>query len=256
MINNVDGKVQDMEIKGVSVVSLTLKQMLQTVKLQPTIYASQVLTLILYRLSYMSQNRSSPSLLTDVDQASLSTHLLFELLSSLPCLAIDRSCISSVLQVIQSLGSKQKLVPLKLKLLFELWKVENRCYPYLQRALETNYTNEYSSVTSREIALAKAKVIKEICQIQPHRYGADLLKLLSDLLNLVCSEVEGDLHSDAYTISVTITNMALEGITTLCKEGVIDIATTVKVMGVYIKFKILVQKNFIIYQYILYLPSS
>ena len=220
MINTVDGKVQDMETEAKSVVSLTLKQMLHTVKLQPTTYASQVLTLILYRLSYMSQKRSSQSLLTEVDQTSLSTHLLFELLSSLPCLAIDRSCISSVLQLIQSLGSKPKLVPLKLKLLFELWKVENRCYPYLQRALETNYTSEYSSIASGEIALAKAKVIKEICQTQPHRYGADLLKLLSDVLNLVCSELEGDVHSDAYTISVTTTNMALEGITTLCQEGV------------------------------------
>jgi hypothetical protein len=213
--------------KRLLIQQLTLSQMLRSVKHQPTLFASQFLTLILYKLSYLSQNGNrSLSMLEFKGNNSF-----LQLLSCLPHLAVDRGCISSVLQIIQSLEAKPKLVALQLKLLLELWRVENRCYPCLQKSLEKKYTDDPSSSLSAEISLSKAKVIKQILKSHAHNYGADLLRILSDILNQCCSDTN-ELTDDAKgSTFIAAANTAMEGIILLCQEGVIDIATTVTVLS-------------------------
>ena len=225
---NMDVTSSDLRKEAVKknlIVSLVMQQMQRCVKLQPTVFASPCLTLVLYKLSFLSKNWHS------LHSASNPNNTLLQLLNILPQLALDRGCISSVVQIIQSLGAKPKLVALELNLFLALWKIESRCYPFLQKALEKNYTDDTLSIISGEIALAKANVIKDICQEQAHQYGADLLRLLSDILNQCCSEPSKELDNLTQLTFVSAANTALEGIIILCKEGVIDIATTVKVLS-------------------------
>ena len=60
--------------------------------------------------------------------------------------------------------------------------------------------------------------IREVVTSHATQYGSDLLPLLSDLIN----QAEGE-------EGATAASLALEGIAVLCKEGVIDMRTTVKV---------------------------
>ena len=65
----------------------------------------------------------------------LPSGIYLDLLKALPPLASNKCCVGLVLQIIQSLN-KPGLQVIKLQLLYDLWAVENRCYPYLQRCLE------------------------------------------------------------------------------------------------------------------------
>lgn len=64
--------------------------------------------------------------------------------------------------------------------------------------------------------------IREVVTSHANQYGSDLLPLLSDLIN----QAEGE-------EGATAASLALEGIAVLCKEGVIDMRTTVKVNPLY-----------------------
>ena len=212
-------------------INMVLEQMVRVVKLQPMVFAPQMLTLILYKLSNLSQK---PHLyIYAMDTVSETTHnnVMLQLLCCLPYLALDRGCIGSVLQLIQSLSAKPKLVSLQLDLLLQMWKTESRIYPCLQKALENPNMNNDSPSICGEIAVAKSKVIAEICKFKPHQYGADLLRLLSDILNLCCSKITEIIDVRIQSTFVAAANVALDGIVTLCQEGVIDIATTVKVLS-------------------------
>ena len=101
------------------------------------------------------------------------------LLQSLPALGADKCSISFIIQLINSLAIRPGLKPIRLKLLFDLWREEDRVYLYLQRALE----EATPDVNKIEYLLAKAKVIRDICKIQAKEHGAELLPLLSKLLN-------------------------------------------------------------------------
>ena len=212
-------------------INMVLEQMVRVVKLQPMVFAPQMLTLILYKLSNLSQK---PYLhIYPMDTIGETTHnnVMLQLLSCLPYLALDRGCIGSVLQLIQSLSAKPKLVSLQLELLLQMWKTESRIYPCLQKALEKPDMNNISPSVCGEIAVAKSKVIAEICKSKPHQYGADLLRLLSDILNQCCSQITEIIDVGIQSTFVAAANVALDGILTLCQEGVIDIATTVKVLS-------------------------
>ena len=86
----------------------------------------EVLTLIMHKLS---TTRSK------IGSDLLPSGIYLDLLKALPPLASNKCCVGLVLQIIQSLN-KPGLQVIKLQLLYDLWAVENRCYPYLQRCLE------------------------------------------------------------------------------------------------------------------------
>ena len=73
-------------------------------------------------------------------------------------------------------------------------------------------------MSGTEWQVAQAVAIREVVTSHATQYGSDLLPLLSDLIN----QAEGE-------EGATAASLALEGIAVLCKEGVIDMRTTVKV---------------------------
>ncbi len=153
--------------------------------------------------------------------ASPATQLHF--VRQLSSLGNDKSCISFVLQLVKSLGSRPGLIPLRLQLLFRLWKAEERIYPYLKGALEE--VPPEATVRS-EFRLSRAKVVRDVCLTHAHVHGPDLLPILSAILNECLAKEETTTPE-----SVPAAVMALEGIAHLCSERVIDVRTTLEVLG-------------------------
>ena len=83
------------------------------------------------------------------------------------------------MKLVTSLASKPSMVPLRLTLLARLWRVESRCYPFLQKApLEPT-----PSTSATEYQITQAAVIRDTESIHATQYGSDLLPSLSNLLN-------------------------------------------------------------------------
>merc|ERR1712096_109199 len=57
------------------------------------------------------------------------------LLHALPPMAGDEGCISLIMKLVTSLASKPSKAPLRPTLLSKLWRIESRCYPFLQKVL-------------------------------------------------------------------------------------------------------------------------
>ena len=140
------------------------------------------------------------------------------LLQSLPSLAADRTCISLILGIVSSLAAKPSFAPLRLSLLYKLWRVEGRVFPYLQAALLE--APSQSSSHSLEFQTSQAAVIRDVLASHATQYGSDLLPVLSAVLNH-CTTPEGS----------TACKLALQGIRTLCLHSVIDMKTTVAVLA-------------------------
>jgi len=184
-----------------TVAELSLGLMLRCVVEQANL-SSMVLTLLLHKMA--SKGSSSDA------------SVKLALLHALPSMAGDKGCISLIMKLINSLASKPSMAPIKLTLLSKLWKVESRCYPFLQKAL----LEPPPSICCLEYQITQAVVIRDIVSTHATQYGSDLLPILSNLLNQ-CTGPEG----------ATAARIALEGIYTLCKESVIDMRTTVKVLA-------------------------
>ena len=135
------------------------------------------------------------------------------LLHCLPAMAADRACISLILRLVSSLSSRPSFAPLRLELLYRLWRVEARVFPYLQKAL-------LEGGDSVEWQTCQAKLIRDVVSSHASQHGSDLLPVLSDILN----------HSSSPEGS-TACKLALQGIRTLCQHSVIDMKTTVKVLA-------------------------
>lgn len=183
------------------VVILAFELLLEMSRENPGILSHAVLTIAMNKLSL----------------GSCSPTLRLFLLNSLPILGgADRGCIGFVLQLVNSLASRPGLKALRLRLLFELWQREPRVYVHLQQALEETAPESLKS----DFLLSKAKTIRDVCAAGAGERGADLLPLLSGLLNNNTDETE-----------TAMALMSLEGISHLCKHGVIDVTTTVRVLS-------------------------
>ncbi len=151
-----------------------------------------VLTLVMYKLA----RKNCPAA------------CLLELLQMLPKFGSDKACLSSVLRVILSFSGRPGLRPLRLKLLYDLWLMEDRIYPHLQKALEEGQ----EAGNSLEFDIAKARVIRDVCERKPDQRGRDLLLLLDGLVK----KSKGDEET-------AVATLAIEGIVHLSTAGVIDI---------------------------------
>ena len=187
---------------------LSLQLLLKSVKQEPSL-APSLLTLITHRLGRNPAPR-----------------LTLALLHALPSMASDKGCIALIMKLVSSLSSRPSVAPLRLSLLVRLWKVETRCFPLLQVCLFNHFAINLASqaalaqknVSGTEWQVAQAVAVREVVTSHATQYGSDLLPLLSDLIN----QAEGE-------EGATAASLALEGIAVLCKEGVIDMRTTVKV---------------------------
>nr|CAH0108028.1 unnamed protein product [Daphnia galeata] len=108
------------------------------------LYAQPLLTLLLKKLTTPSDGKTKCSFL--------------------------QTCVPRVLQIYEALSSTPQLKPVRIRLLADLWKIED-----LLIADQTNKTEEF--------LVAKATAIDIICMNRSDKYGAELLSVISDLLN-------------------------------------------------------------------------
>ena len=142
--------------------------------------------------------------------------LKLSLLHALPSMAADKTCISLILKLVSSLSPRPGLAPLRLTLLYKLWRVETRAYPFLQKAL----LEPVPETCALEFMTTQAVVIRNIVRSHAASLGTDLLPILSNILNQATSPEAG-----------TASAIALEGIHILLQHSIIDMKTTIKVLA-------------------------
>ncbi|XP_071965906.1 focadhesin-like [Antedon mediterranea] len=138
------------------------------------------------------------------------------ILNAIPQTATHRYNISPALKVIQSLGATQDMFPVSIRLLSALWKLQDRCFPHLQKMLTFDMQKSQSkSFEYNEELLAKTATMRDICITRPFQHGPDLLHLLSTILS--------DYTESHHAIPASF---ALEGVAALCEAEVVDIRST------------------------------
>ncbi|CAE1253275.1 unnamed protein product [Acanthosepion pharaonis] len=143
------------------------------------------------------------------------------ILKALPELAQHKACVGPILKSIQDLGRFSQLKPISLYLLTKLWMIQDRCFPQLHKALtEEPITRQSTTVAKLELLFAQASTIKEICLLRPVQHGADMLSLLSNILNVCRSE-----HCTAAVC------LALQGLSGLCEAEVVSIQSVWKLLS-------------------------
>lgn len=71
-----------------------------------------------------------------------------------------QTCVPRVLQIFEALSSNQQLQPIRVKLLTELWKSEDRVYPYLEKLILSDQPH------TEEFLMAKASAIDTVCSLR------------------------------------------------------------------------------------------
>ncbi|CAH1965430.1 unnamed protein product [Acanthoscelides obtectus] len=156
---------------------------------------TKLLTLVLYKLS----------------QAKDPT-IHYELLKALPKLVVLRENIPKVIATLKALSKgSADLFNFCLSLMYQAWKIDNKCYPQLESMLTQGCFPEKRG----EFYITKTYVLKGLCEKKPELYGKDMVAHISKILN-ECSDESGSLPCA----------LALEGIKILCRAEVIDIITT------------------------------
>ncbi|XP_026290948.1 focadhesin isoform X2 [Frankliniella occidentalis] len=103
---------------------------------------------------------------------------------------------------------------LALDLFVRVWKVQPRAYRFLHDLLTTPFKGDNQDLLW-ESNIAKAAAINEICSTSPDAHGSELVPLLSQILTQNASP-EGSVAS----------SLAVQGITSLCRAGIMDVAST------------------------------
>lgn len=151
---------------------------------------------------------------------NLKPEVKLSIMKAIPSIAQHKFCIPPVLRTIQTFGSTPRLKALSIQLLADLWKIQDRCFPYLLQAISEPASVVLTKEGVDEVKLAKVKAIRDVCLIRGEQHGSDVLSPLSDLLESSTSEVDSPVAS-----------LALEGLYHLCKAEVIDIVSTWSVVG-------------------------
>ncbi|CAG9764402.1 unnamed protein product [Ceutorhynchus assimilis] len=161
-------------------------------------FLPNVFTLILYLLSN-TQNSKLP----------------FELLKALPPMVMINENLPKVITILQAISKHScALNSFALRLLYDTWKIENKCYSILESvALQSPSALTKDDILERNIT--RAYIFMKLSEKRPELYGKDLVGHLSRILN-ECTTSDG----------VVPSALALEGIRHLCKAEVIDIVTT------------------------------
>lgn len=166
--------------------------------------ATSILTLFLYKLS----------------QKDLSTSLTKELMYAIPELAHHKFSLAPVLKVVQSMAGAPALAPVGMRLAAKVWMKQERCFPQLQAMISrTDKVDKGTSVVYDEFLLARVATVRDICVARPHQHGAELIPTLSKILNDCTGPSEA-----------TAAALAMDALTTLSEEEVVDIRTIWQVL--------------------------
>ena len=75
-------------------------------------------------------------------------------------------CIPPVLKAIQMFGSSPRLKALSIQLLTDLWKIQDRSFPYLLKAITEPAPGVLTMEGVDEVKLAKVKAIRDVCMLR------------------------------------------------------------------------------------------
>ncbi|XP_053674559.1 focadhesin [Anopheles nili] len=135
-----------------------------------------------------------------------------------------------VLQMIATMGEKENFIgilkaltkdldrALCLDLYLRLWKAESRTYPLLYDLLKD--TSQRSNEDRWEYMIARTFTIREVCRIKPQQHGEDLVNLFSEVLS--------NPNNSENEVAICL---ALDAISSLCVNHVVNIVSTWKVLG-------------------------
>ena len=74
-------------------------------------------------------------------------------------------CVPPVLKTIQSLGLSSKLKSICIKLMTELWTLQDRCFPHLLKLI-TDDTEKQGTRVVDDVTSAKAVAIRQVCKLR------------------------------------------------------------------------------------------
>nr|XP_023024645.1 focadhesin [Leptinotarsa decemlineata] len=155
----------------------------------------KLLAIILYKLSNTRHARLS-----------------FELLSALPKLVVLRENIPKIMSTLQAVSrGSENLFNVGLKLIFDAWKIDSMCYPYLEGLLVDG--GGFKKRWDRYVT--KSYIIKQLCLEKPELYGEEMVAHLSKILN-ECKDDNGSLPSA----------LAIDAVTVLCKAEIVNVVQT------------------------------
>ncbi|XP_037941942.1 focadhesin-like [Teleopsis dalmanni] len=136
-----------------------------------------------------------------------------ELLRGLPGFAVSKDNVPMILSTIRKLTTEN--ASFCLDLYMRLWRVDPRTYTFLCKLLSLPNKNK-----DWEFIVTRTNTIKEICNEKPTQHGADFVGILSETLTSNSDEA-GDLP----------TSLALDAITLLCTNDVINITSAWNVLS-------------------------
>ena len=71
-----------------------------------------------------------------------------------------------ILKTIQSLALSSKLKSICIKLMTELWTLQDRCFPHLLKLITDGSTGVAMTAVVDDVTLAKASAIKQVCKLR------------------------------------------------------------------------------------------
>nr|XP_009940730.1 PREDICTED: focadhesin [Opisthocomus hoazin] len=140
-----------------------------------------------------------------------------DILYTLPTLGVHKVCVAQILRAIHMLGSTPKLRAVTLRMMTSLWERQDRIYPELQKFLAMFDVPSLSvdKDAQWEKLIAKAACIRDICRQRPYQHGADMLALISQVLN-ECTKPD----------QASPATIVLQGLQALCEAEVVCIRST------------------------------
>lgn len=107
-------------------------------------------------------------------------------------------------------------------LFLRLWKIEPRIYPFLHKSLVEKRSQE----SDYGLEIVRAAAIRDICELRP-QHGPDLVSSISEILNSSMDLRGGDIPA----------SLAIDAITLLCQNHVINIVSTWKAISLTTRYE-------------------
>lgn len=151
---------------------------LKTLQRAPVSFASQNLMFFTYQLA----REKDPK-------------IQLELLKSIVSTAADKKNIPHVMRTIKTMQNSGQpvLQILAVDLCLQLWLINELCYPFLLSVLTENEVN-FPPKENRQMDIARAAAIYQICLKAPEKHGKELVQPLQNLL-IKCQGADGAVAS-------------------------------------------------------------
>ncbi|XP_077988625.1 focadhesin-like [Glandiceps talaboti] len=139
-----------------------------------------------------------------------------KILYTIPLTATHKVCVGPVLKTLQTFGVATSMSAIVVRLITALWKLQDRCFPHLQKLLTLTLKKTKSeSDLIDDVLLAKAVSVRDVCRERPFQHGSDMLTAIQWFI-FECQSVNDE----------SVVALALEGLYFLCQSEFVDIRTT------------------------------